>query len=97
MPETQLGLDDPPSSDPLDPGLGSDSEGVDADDDHNGIGGDTTRQGKKTPTVSTDKESGIKKAVRKVKAVAHANFRRLKLRNHGAKGGPGYNSRFRRR
>ncbi|KAJ4293016.1 hypothetical protein N0V88_005680 [Collariella sp. IMI 366227] len=42
-------------------------------------------------------ESVVKRAVRKVKATAHANFKRLKLRNNGAKGGPGYNSRFRRR
>lgn len=39
----------------------------------------------------------VKKAVRKVNELAHANFKRLKLRNNGAKGGPGYNSRFRRR
>lgn len=37
------------------------------------------------------------KATRKVNELAHANFKRLKLRNHGAKGGPGHNSRFRRR
>ncbi|KAL2135169.1 hypothetical protein VTI74DRAFT_9486 [Chaetomium olivicolor] len=42
-------------------------------------------------------EGVVKRAVRKVKATAHANFKRLKLRNTGAKGGPGYNSRFRRR
>lgn len=42
-------------------------------------------------------EGVVKKAVRKVNQLAHANFHRLKLRNHGAKGGPGYNSRFRRR
>ncbi|KAK4100401.1 hypothetical protein N658DRAFT_567514 [Parathielavia hyrcaniae] len=45
-----------------------------------------------------DKSEGVvKRAVRKVKATAHANFKRLKLRNSGAKGGPGYGSRFRRR
>lgn len=42
-------------------------------------------------------EGKIKKAARKVNELAHANFRRLKLRNNGVKGGPGYNSRFRRR
>ena len=41
--------------------------------------------------------ASVKKAVRKVNELAHANFHRLKLRNHGAKGGPGYNSKFRRR
>ncbi|KAG6011016.1 hypothetical protein E4U21_000047 [Claviceps maximensis] len=39
----------------------------------------------------------VKKAARKVNELAHANFKRLKLRNHGSKGGPGFNSRFRRR
>ncbi|KAF4469354.1 DNA replication regulator SLD2 [Fusarium albosuccineum] len=43
------------------------------------------------------KEGTAKKAVRKVNELAHANFQRLKLKNHGAKGGPGFNSRFRRR
>jgi hypothetical protein len=44
-----------------------------------------------------EKEGVVKKAVRKVKATANANFKRLKLKNYGAKGGPGVNSRFRRR
>lgn len=53
----------------------------------------TTRASRKT------KEDGgtIKKAARKVNELAHANFQRLKLKNNGAKGGPGFNSRFRRR
>ncbi|KAM7186981.1 DNA replication/checkpoint protein [Naviculisporaceae sp. PSN 640] len=42
-------------------------------------------------------EGIIRKGIRKVKATAHANFKRLKLKNNGAKGGPGHNSRFRRR
>lgn len=50
--------------------------------------------GKKTAGA---KEGTAKKVVRKVNELAHANFRRLKLRNHGAKGGPGHNSKFRRR
>ncbi|KAG5926837.1 hypothetical protein E4U42_002915 [Claviceps africana] len=46
----------------------------------------------------TNKRDGpVKKAARKVNELAHANFKRLKLRNHGSKGGPGFNSRFRRR
>lgn len=49
-------------------------------------------------TAGKEEEGGvIKRAVRKVKATAHANFKRLKLRNTGSKGGPGHNSRFRRR
>lgn len=43
------------------------------------------------------KAAKAKKPARKVNELAHANFKRLKLRNNGAKGGPGYNSRFRRR
>ncbi|KAL1873882.1 hypothetical protein Daus18300_003754 [Diaporthe australafricana] len=42
-------------------------------------------------------EGKVKKTARKVNELAHANFKRLKLRNSGAKGGPGHNSRFRRR
>ena len=42
-------------------------------------------------------ENKIKKAARKVNELAHANFKRLKLRNTGSKGGPSHNSRFRRR
>ncbi|KAK3376750.1 DNA replication/checkpoint protein [Lasiosphaeria ovina] len=59
-----------------------------------------TKTGKPAPkkNANTKGEEGlVKKAVRKVKATAHANFKRLKLRNSGAKGGPGHNSRFRRR
>ncbi len=39
----------------------------------------------------------VKTAVRKVGAMAHANFKRLKLRNSGSKGGVAHNSRFRRK
>ncbi|ROW09954.1 hypothetical protein VPNG_06347 [Cytospora leucostoma] len=57
------------------------------------------------PAATTAKKAGddekpdgkVKKAARKVNELAHANFKRLKLRNSGAKGGPGFNSRFRRR
>lgn len=52
----------------------------------------------KTSRSKVSKSEGtVKKAARKVNELAHANFKRLKLRNNGAKGGPGYNSRFRRR
>ncbi|PHH62053.1 hypothetical protein CDD81_7609 [Ophiocordyceps australis] len=43
------------------------------------------------------KEGAVKKTLRKVNELAHANFRKLKLRNRGAKGGPAHNSKFRRR
>jgi hypothetical protein len=52
---------------------------------------------KKDGKEGEEKEGVVKKAVRKVKATANANFKRLKLKNYGAKGGPGVNSRFRRR
>jgi hypothetical protein len=55
-------------------------------------------QVKPKPKKSARKPEGtVKKAVRKVNELAHANFQRLKLKNNGAKGGPGFNSRFRRR
>ena len=46
---------------------------------------------------SLNKDGRIKTAARKVNAIAHQNFKRLKLRNSGAKGGPAHNSRFRRK
>lgn len=53
---------------------------------------------KKKEAGNIEENSGtVERVVRKVKATAHANFRRLKLKNNGAKGGPGYNSKFRRR
>lgn len=56
-----------------------------------------TKAQKKSATKPAKKEGTVRKAARKVNELAHANFHRLKLRNYGAKGGPGYNSRFRRR
>jgi DNA replication regulator SLD2 len=52
---------------------------------------------KKKKEKAGKKEGTVKKAARKVNELAHANFQRLKLKNSGAKGGPGHNSRFRRR
>jgi DNA replication regulator SLD2 len=46
---------------------------------------------------SANKDGEMKITARKVNAMAHQNFKRLKLRNSGAKGGPGHNSRFRRK
>ncbi|KAH7369775.1 DNA replication/checkpoint protein [Rhexocercosporidium sp. MPI-PUGE-AT-0058] len=43
------------------------------------------------------KDGKIRTVARKVNAMAHQNFKRLKLRNSGAKGGPAHNSRFRRK
>lgn len=52
---------------------------------------------KAQPTKTATKQGTAKKPARKVNELAHANFHRLKLRNYGAKGGPGFNSKFRRR
>lgn len=52
-------------------------------------------QGKKNKAAN--KDGKIKTAARKVTALASQNFKRLKLRNSGAKGGPGVGSRFRRK
>ncbi|CAK7222387.1 hypothetical protein SBRCBS47491_004849 [Sporothrix bragantina] len=61
--------------------------------------GDAAASRKASNAKKADKaaDGPVKKAVRKVNELAHANFKRLKLRNNGAKGGPGFNSRFRRR
>lgn len=52
---------------------------------------------RKTAPKDKKKEGPVKKAARKVNELAHANFQKLKLRQGGAKGGPGHNSRFRRK
>ncbi len=52
-------------------------------------------QSKKNKNLN--KNGKVKTAARNVNSMAHQNFKRLKLRNSGAKGGPGHNSRFRRR
>ncbi|TVY23091.1 DNA replication regulator [Lachnellula hyalina] len=43
------------------------------------------------------RDGKIRRGASKVTALANQNFKRLKLRNAGAKGGPGIGSRFRRR
>jgi hypothetical protein len=80
---------------------GSESEGE--EEEKNVKAKKTKQKSKAQPATTTEpgkekkSEGVVKRAVRKVKATAHANFKRLKLRNNGAKGGPGHNSRFRRR
>ncbi|PHH82262.1 hypothetical protein CDD82_6511 [Ophiocordyceps australis] len=59
---------------------------------------DGRQEGKKDKANSKGKKEGtVKKTLRKVNELAHANFRKLKLRNSGNKGGPAHNSKFRRR
>ena len=100
VPETQFDATKPDDDgEPLNLGSDSDFEDDDPEDGDGakrapkrGKGGDAQKGGEK------DKGGNkIKKAARKVNALAHANFKRLKLRNSGSKGGPGFNSRFRRR
>ncbi|GKT55593.1 DNA replication regulator SLD2 [Colletotrichum tofieldiae] len=74
--------------------LGSDS---DAEFDESAPKTKATESKASKAAKKTEKAGTVKKAVRKVNEMAHTNFRRLKLKNHGAKGGPGYNSKFRRR
>lgn len=81
-----------------------DDDYLDQDDDESDVGdsADTKSKAKAKPRTKPAPEKSqdagpVKKAARKVNELAHANFHRLKLRQGGAKGGPGYNSRFRRR
>ncbi|KAK2607973.1 hypothetical protein N8I77_006612 [Diaporthe amygdali] len=92
---------------------GSEFAGSEYDDDEDELARDEPRAAKRGSTArktqaapaakqkkggGDDKPEGkVKKAARKVNELAHANFKRLKLRNSGSKGGPGFNSRFRRR
>ncbi|KUI72007.1 DNA replication regulator SLD2 [Cytospora mali] len=113
VPETQLGARGQAQEEEDDPALlsGSEFAGSDYDDDEDELAQDQPTKLKRTagkpgkretaPAAKVkgdDKPEGtVKKAARKVNELAHANFKRLKLRNSGAKGGPGFNSRFRRR
>lgn len=60
-------------------------------------GGTRYRRADQTKNRNLNKDGKIKSAARKVGALAHTNFKRLKLRNSGAKGGAAHNSRFRRK
>lgn len=60
-------------------------------------GGTRYRRPDQSKKRERTKDGKIKTGVRKANATSHQNFKRLKLRNSGAKGGAAYNSRFRRR
>jgi DNA replication regulator SLD2 len=60
-------------------------------------GGTRYRRPNQKKDKKANKDGKIKSAARKVSALANQNFKRLKLRNSGAKGGPAHNSRFRRK
>jgi hypothetical protein len=57
-----------------------------------GDGGATAK-----PKTAPQKDGTVKKTARKVNELAHANFRRLKLRSKVPKGRGGFKSKFRRR
>ncbi|KAI0002714.1 DNA replication/checkpoint protein [Xylariaceae sp. FL0662B] len=94
VPETQVDATKP-DSDPVDLGSDSEFDGEGQEDEDEEF--TEKSQGKKQAKKPEKKEGKIKKAAKKVNELAHANFKRLKLKNHGAKGGPGFGSRFRRR
>ncbi|KAI1817010.1 DNA replication/checkpoint protein [Poronia punctata] len=104
IPETQF---DPnkPVEDMAEVDSGSDFAASDAEDAEEDDEAPTKKQSKTVDKSASkdkkvkavEKEGKVKKAARKVNELAHANFKRLKLRNTGTKGGPGFGSRFRRR
>ncbi len=78
---------------------GSESNGSSGNEEHAKKDEAKKKRKKKGETAkpAAKEEGTVRKAARKVNELAHANFKRLKLRNSGSKGGPGHNSRFRRR
>ncbi|KAI1771535.1 DNA replication/checkpoint protein [Hypoxylon cercidicola] len=95
VPETQADATKAVDEPPLDIGSESDFDPLDEEDE------EPPKKARAGKTKASDKEGGkkegkIRKAARKVNELAHANFKRLKLKNSGAKG-PGAGNRFRRR
>ncbi|KAK8125904.1 putative DNA replication regulator SLD2 [Apiospora kogelbergensis] len=91
-----------PEGDPVEFGSGSEYDEPGSDKENGERPVTKAKKTKKAAVKGTGKdgekkEGAIKKAARKVNELAHANFKRLKLKNNGAKGGPGFGSRFRRR
>ncbi|KAL5596761.1 hypothetical protein BROUX41_006555 [Berkeleyomyces rouxiae] len=98
-----------PETQPRDAALdapGSDGEFVDVNDENvppprpqarTQAAQSRKKKSKSTAAGADGEDAPTAKKPRKVNELAHANFKRLKLRNHGSKGGPGFNSKFRRR
>ncbi|KAI5863732.1 DNA replication/checkpoint protein [Durotheca rogersii] len=109
VPETQAqaaGADRGEPSPPVD--LGSESEFDPAADEEAEEEGKPAAKAGKSKRAAKEaegqkekgkekKEGKIRKAARKVNELAHANFKRLKLKNNGAKGPSAFGGRFRRR
>ena len=91
VPETQVFDDDPT-------GFGE-ARNFDSDSqsEYTASEGGTRYKRAKQKDRRVNSDGKIKTAARKVTAMANQNFKRLKLRNSGAKGGPAHNSRFRRK
>ncbi|KAI1109361.1 DNA replication/checkpoint protein [Nemania sp. NC0429] len=72
---------------------------IDSDSDFNASDTENRAPKRKAPkkAAKAQKEGKVQKVARKVNELAHANFKRLKLKNTGSKGGAGFGSRFRRR
>jgi hypothetical protein len=76
--------------------IGDAADDIDSEDDISDYASDASHTPKKRKvqkkttdeTKDKPKEGGVKTAARKIKATAHANFRRLKIKSStGAKGG----------
>ncbi|CRK15969.1 hypothetical protein BN1723_010877 [Verticillium longisporum] len=76
---------------------GDEADFVPSDVEGSDVEAAKAKSSKKTVKKTNVKEGAVKKTARKVNEFAHTNFRRLKLRNTGSKGGAGFNSKFRRR
>ncbi|OTB00808.1 hypothetical protein M426DRAFT_324045 [Hypoxylon sp. CI-4A] len=95
IPETQVGATRDDAASHLD--LGSDPEFDPPEEDEEEHAPKPKRKSKAAKAKKESKGEGkVQKAAKKVNELAHANFKRLKLRNNGAKG-PAAGSRFRRR
>ncbi|ORY68199.1 DNA replication/checkpoint protein [Pseudomassariella vexata] len=99
VPETQFDATKQNGEPPLDVASDSDFNGsADESADEGKTAKPKAKKPKKKQTKESEKKQGtINKAVKMVSAMAHQNFKKLKLKNNGAKGGPGFGSRFRRR
>ncbi|KAI6080990.1 DNA replication/checkpoint protein [Hypoxylon rubiginosum] len=93
VPNTQADATKATEEPPLDIGSGSDFDPLDDEDEEEPKEKSRAEKAKKPEK----KEGKVRKVARKVNELAHANFKRLKLRNSGAKGSGGGNPRFRRR
>ncbi|KAH9904434.1 DNA replication/checkpoint protein [Xylariomycetidae sp. FL2044] len=99
VPETQMNMMNQ-DEEPFDLDSASELDGSDYEEKitkRNKVGAESKKTKEAKAAKPEAKEGKVKKAARKVNKLAHANFKRLKLRNHGAKGGPGFGSKFRRR